>query len=1215
MRAVEALVLLIAAVFPTLAWAEDFSLPERYWPNGFAWEEHHYSGWTGASVFRPGRTDPTEFPVLQFSTPGIPSANRIGGRIHETPEYAAEFQARVTRKGPVASSIPDAECHEGWSNEGIDGGILWSSGLQFNCRIGRMTFYVDLRSQSNRDNTQSGNVMLNEAVPLAVLHEVSTSIVAGFRQYAVDNGLLDPIDRITAALFPNPEEELPNGYWWAKSAGAVYEIHGRPQPQAGSWTPSWLQTIEVSAAPGYVFKPNGSDGSGSWCRPEKNGKCDLSFQRVTINIQDFMMHGGQDTCLKSLESMLQGVGNVSRVSDAKLSIRGRDPDQYGLNFCRNGFFVSVNTVGEWEPAVPAVAEYYTAIVERRIGSGGGSLPSGDNATIPTVPGEGAPQPPGGDMTGIDQPSTNPSGNYPTGYPADGASRFPVSPVSIAAGTLAAGGIAGLGAWLMLGQAGLGRREMLDAVADLARGRMPSDGFDEWKARYEAMGWTYREENGVAVFDPPPGYTGQTSTPPPVTERHRDGETNPDTGEVWSDEDGGWVGRNLYDQEKRRAGDIAAIEERNRQAVAEWDAETQALDSAIASSARDRAARAAAEEAARTRIGDKLSRLLEADGISTEEVERMRREHDTVGLEDLYERTLRKRMAKTSAEAAAYNREAAIYRAGELGAKVVLAGAKASMMAVTGPAGYIPALVGSGVLRSAEEGATAYVRSDGDKRALGTALVSGFFAGAKDGVVGRFTGLPRTGNVTKVVLPAAADAGETYIRTGDIKATMTTGLMSAAGGASGSRMDRFGSTVAREAGQAATGATMGAVNAAVNGGSIADGAMDGMADAVGGRMGQHVGADLTPMTRKEIQMDLEYKAKLADARNRIDAFDKAVASGDPAKIKPALQDVLEHREAKVLLKRKDVDPGLKTSFAELTQEHRTKPVMDGTADALNRQTVSGPDGVEQPRFVMRDDNGVERPVTGADFASGSGKPGEPGVDLDMYPKGTIIDKATGRPARAADVDQAVSESCAKLGIDRRSQEVNVTGMKGTEDITMRPGETPEQFYARAGREGTVSAAEGTGAAEVGTHKLHAADELHGDGVGSSALAEKTRGVMKDKGRLIDPLIAGDGRAQIPEVFRRMEPVKRASAMDVLQQLADGSIPPGTANAKFRQLTNMDIDQALPKIAGWSEGLGKWGSGSPGSAPAGPSFTGAGGASNLQQVAAAFIRNMDATKTTE
>jgi len=852
-------------------------------------------------------------------------------------------------------------------------------------------------------------------------------------------------------------------------------------------------------------------------------------------------------------------------------------------------------------------------------TGGSEMGTSLNPVIPDIPTPednpvGSDLPPSGsDVTGVDEFATKSDSIYPPDDPVDNGTS--ISPVTIAAGTLAAGGIAGLGAWLMLGQAGVGRREMLDAVGDLARGRLPSDGFDDWKAKYEAMGWTYREEDGVAVFDPPPGYDEQVTAPPTVIERHSDGETNPDTGEVWSDEDGGWVGRNLYDQNKRRTADIAAIEGRNRQAVEKWDSETQALDKDIASSQRDRAARAKADKAKSVRISDKLTRMLEEDGVSTAEVERMRREGDTGGLETLYENTWRDRIAKTTAQSVVHTRHAQYYRVGELVSKAVLAGSKAGMMVVAGPAGYIPALVGSGVLRSAEEGATAYVKSDGDKRKLGTALVSGFFAGAKDGVVGRFTGLPRTGNVTKILLPAAADAGETYIRTGDAKATLTTGLMSAAGGAAGTRMDNFGSAVARETGQAATGMAIGAAGAMVNGGNITDGAMDGLANAVGGRMGQHVVAKYTPMTRQEIQMDLEYKVKLADARNRIDALDKAVASGDPAKIKPALQDVLEHREAKVLMKGQDVDPTLKSSFSELTQQHRTKPVMDGTAEALNRQTVTGPDGAEQPRFVIKDSNGGERPVTGADFASGSGKPGEPGVDLDMYPKSTIIDKTTGRPAKGADVDQAVSESCAKLGIDRRSQEVNVTGMKGTEDLTMRPGETPDQFYARVATEKTIGAAEGTGAAEVGTHKLHAADDLHGDGAGSSALAEKTRGVMKDKTRLLDPLIAGDGKAQIPEVFRRMEPIKHKSAMGVLKQLADGKIPPGTANAQFRRLTNMDIDQALPKIAGWSEGMGKWESGGPGSSPAGPSVTGPGGGINLQKVAIAFIRNLDAENKTE
>ncbi|MCC0042407.1 MAG: hypothetical protein H6880_09575, partial [Rhodobiaceae bacterium] len=152
----------LVSLFAPAVSANDFSLPEAYWPQGFAWDVHVYSGWTGASIFRPGRTDPKEMPVLQFSTPGITPGNRVGGRIHETAELAIQFQDRIKRLGPVARSVPDADCQEGWSNEGIDRGIRWSSGLQFNCRIGRMTFYVDLRSQSNHDPEHSG-AMLNEA--------------------------------------------------------------------------------------------------------------------------------------------------------------------------------------------------------------------------------------------------------------------------------------------------------------------------------------------------------------------------------------------------------------------------------------------------------------------------------------------------------------------------------------------------------------------------------------------------------------------------------------------------------------------------------------------------------------------------------------------------------------------------------------------------------------------------------------------------------------------------------------------------------------------------------------------------------------------------------------------------------------------------------------------------------------------------------------------
>ncbi len=128
----------------------------------------------------------------------------------------------------------------------------------------------------------------------------------------------------------------------------------------------------------------------------------------------------------------------------------------------------------------------------------------------------------------------------------------------AAGAAAAGGLAGFGAWLMLGQMGVGRREALEGLGDLLRGRLPDDGFDAWKAKYQALGWTYREENGIAVFDPPPGYA---EPPPMAVPGHHDGDVSPQTGEVWSDEDGGWIGRNLYDQERGRRAFIDEVNNR------------------------------------------------------------------------------------------------------------------------------------------------------------------------------------------------------------------------------------------------------------------------------------------------------------------------------------------------------------------------------------------------------------------------------------------------------------------------------------------------------------------------------------------------------------------------------------------------------------------------------------------------------------------------------
>ncbi len=158
-------------------------------------------------------------------------------------------------------------------------------------------------------------------------------------------------------------------------------------------------------------------------------------------------------------------------------------------------------------------------------------------------------------------------------------------VATGVGTTLGAGVAGLGAWLMIGQLGVSRRDALESMGSLLRGQLPDDGFDAWKNKYQALGWKYVEENGIARFEPP----DQAQPPPPVAHPHQDGDVNPATDEVWSAEDGGWVGRNLYEQEQHRAQDIAAIEARSADAMREYDAQTRAMGQAVLDAPRQREA--------------------------------------------------------------------------------------------------------------------------------------------------------------------------------------------------------------------------------------------------------------------------------------------------------------------------------------------------------------------------------------------------------------------------------------------------------------------------------------------------------------------------------------------------------------------------------------------------------------------------------------------------
>lgn len=181
---------------------------------------------------------------------------------------------------------------------------------------------------------------------------------------------------IGAGLFPDPAADLPAGWWWARSAGAEYK---GPAPFAESRTPMWMQTIELSTVQGYVFRPY-KGGGGAWCRPERNGKCDLPYQRISITISDWTMHGGEKPCILSLQSTLKQWPNLyRRLSDRAVSSVGQNPEQNGIQFCLKNYSVALNnTALNGASPDPAITRHFSNVIVRKI-----NAQSGGRATVGT----------------------------------------------------------------------------------------------------------------------------------------------------------------------------------------------------------------------------------------------------------------------------------------------------------------------------------------------------------------------------------------------------------------------------------------------------------------------------------------------------------------------------------------------------------------------------------------------------------------------------------------------------------------------------------------------------------------------------------------------------------------------------------------------------------------------------------------------------------------
>ena len=180
-----------------------------------------------------------------------------------------------------------------------------------------------------------------------------------------------------------------------------------------------------------------------------------------------------------------------------------------------------------------------------------------------------------------QGASTPSPSAPTeeipGWAVGEEMPLGLTPAEIAAVSALAGGTALLGSLLMLGASGVRRDEVLQAIRDLLRGRLPEDPYEAWKRKFEALGWRYSEKDGVGTFDPVDGArneggeiysaerggfvgpTAETTIVPPRLPRAGDVNAR---GEVWSSFSGGSVGRHTYEQDMARRAGLAEKDRRD-----------------------------------------------------------------------------------------------------------------------------------------------------------------------------------------------------------------------------------------------------------------------------------------------------------------------------------------------------------------------------------------------------------------------------------------------------------------------------------------------------------------------------------------------------------------------------------------------------------------------------------------------------------------------------
>jgi MFS family permease len=426
----------------------------------------------------------------------------------------------------------------------------------------------------------------------------------------------------------------------------------------------------------------------------------------------------------------------------------------------------------------------------------------------------------------------------------------------------------------------------------------------------------------------------------------------------------------------------------RESNAQQLAKDRADGAASIAAANAKRAQDAALAAQQKQFQDHMVNNLNQDPSVKDQVNQMAANGDVEGLKDMFKDKMVTQMAQGQKDAAYYNTMATVYGAGEVGAKLVVAGAKGALIAVGGPAGMVVTGVAVGSISATQEGTQSYVNGDSVGQIVEHTTV-GFVSGVKDGVIGVYTQMPGISTTAKYLIPAGADAGMTFIQgeindpgnvMGNLEKAVGSGALSIGSTYIGGKVDSNTGGLVKEGLNVATGGVAGAVGNVIQGGDPGEGAIEGIIGAVGGRVGGHMGTKTLDYARSESEKPVQIAIGEANTAKQ----QEIGIEGQSKKVQDLADTMHEGESGKTLVDEHGALDQLRDTQSSRTAKQAPDEIKDAIIDTRKEKIYKPADDatVAKAKETLKE-NGMLQPgdEVKMDTFSTPGKPTSLGADRD------------------------------------------------------------------------------------------------------------------------------------------------------------------------------------------------------------------------------------------